>query len=117
MMYLLVFSNIILLVLGQILFKIGVPRGGGLQLNNLESIYKTLLSPYVFAGIAIYVFATVLWLYIISKYEISTVYPMQSLAYVLMAFAAVLLFNESIGATKWLGIALIVIGVIFITRQ
>jgi drug/metabolite transporter (DMT)-like permease len=116
MMYLLVFSNIILLVTGQALFKYGLPKVGGLKFDSFQSVLKVFLSPYILTGLFIYVIATVLWFYIISKYEISTVYPMQSLAYILMAILAILLFNETIGAYKWLGIILIVIGVIFVTR-
>lgn len=115
MMYLLVLTNILALVLGQILFKIGLKHSGGLEIN-FQSLLKVLFTPQIFLGLTIYAFSVILWFYILSKYEISTVYPMQSLAYILMAIAAVAIFGEQIGPLKWIGILLIVGGVVLVTR-
>lgn len=113
MIYILLGINIILLVLGQTLWKIGL---SGMELKlTFQGIIKMFLNPYVFGGLAVYGVATVIWMYILSKAEISLVYPLQSLCYVITAVVAVLIFKESVPATRWFGIGLIILGAYFVS--
>lgn len=111
--YILVFFNIICLVSGQILWKIGI---GKLPKKDIISIALSVFSPHILIGIVVYSIATVLWLAVISKAgdKMSVIYPMQSLAYVLFVLASYWLFNEKIHPTGWIGISLIVIGIFLI---
>lgn len=106
---LLLASQIALLVTGQVLWKTGVNRIGAISFHNL---WDLVLSPYIWAGIAIYGIATVIWMVILSRANLSTVYPMQSLAYVFGLIAGIILFQEKVPATGWIGLLLIVSGVI-----
>ena len=108
MTYILVLINVMLLVFGQILWKLGIERTCfHLTMNGLAKIAVNL---YIAGGIAVYALATIIWLYILSKRDISTVYPMQSLCYVVALFAAWLIFKERLKLHHWLGVALIVFG-------
>lgn len=108
MVYLVLFANIVLLVTGQTVWKIGLERAGGLRLDNLLSV---LFSPLILLGILIYGLATVLWLYVLSRVPLSLAYPLQSIAFLLGLVIAVLIFKESVPLNRWVGAAIILGGI------
>lgn len=113
MIYLMLLLNIIFLVVGQTLWKIGL-SGMDLQFT-VRGVIKMIINPYIFGGLAIYSLATIIWFYILSKAELSLVYPLQSLCYVAAALVALLIFKENIPLTRWFGIGLIVLGACFVS--
>lgn len=113
MIYLLLALNIILLVFGQTLWKLGL-TGSGLK-PSLSAVMPILFNPYILGGLVIYALATVIWLYILSQAELSLVYPLQSLSYVAAAFIAMFVFNEHLPFTRWIGIGFIVLGAYFVS--
>lgn len=113
MIYLLLLLNIIFLVAGQTLWKIGL---SGMDLEfTIRGVIKMIINPYIFGGLSIYSLATIIWFYILSKAELSLIYPLQSLCYVGSALIAVLIFKESIPLIRWFGIGLIVLGACFVS--
>jgi len=60
--------------------------------------------------------ATVLWMYIIKHFPFSMVYPMISISYIFGMLAAIFIFHESVPLVRWLGVLLIMGGVILIAR-
>ncbi|MCQ2606291.1 MAG: EamA family transporter [Bacteroidales bacterium] len=60
--------------------------------------------------------ATVLWLHILKQYPLSSAYPMTCMSFVFGMFAAMFLLHESIPFTRWIGVACIIIGVIFVAK-
>ena len=113
MVYILLLINIILLVSGQTLWKTGL-KGTTLTLG-LDSILALVINPYIISGMTVYVIATVLWLYILSKLDLSVAYPLQSLCYVLAVFVSIFIFKEQIPLTRWIGLLLITSGAFLIT--
>jgi len=112
--YILIFLNILLLVFGQILWKIGLMR---LPNKDMITIVTSIFTPYIFLGVLVYGVATFLWLFILSKKDLSMVYPLQSLTYVLGMVSAYLFLNEKIPVIRWLGALLIIIGAYFIAKS
>lgn len=112
--YLLIFVNIVLMVAGQSLWKMGIEREGGFRLEHALSF---LTSPWIVAGIALYGAATVIWLAVLSRLPLSVAYPLQSLAYVLGMFAAYYWFHEAIPPHRWVGVGIIVLGVFIISIE
>ncbi|GHT44209.1 hypothetical protein FACS189438_2570 [Bacteroidia bacterium] len=60
--------------------------------------------------------ATGLWLHIIRNFPFSVAYPLTSISYVFGMLAAVLVFHETIPATRWIGVLLVMAGVILIAK-
>lgn len=60
--------------------------------------------------------ATVLWMYIIKNFPFSMAYPMISMSYVFGMLAAMFIFHETIPLTRWIGVALIMLGCILVTK-
>ena len=106
-------ANVILVVIGQVLFKMGVE---GKFFASITDIIKIMFSPIVLSGLIIYAFTTILWLYILSKVPINRAHPIQALAYPIMLIMAKILFNESIPVIRWIGVGIIVVGIIVIVQ-
>lgn len=109
--YLLLGINIVMLSTGQILFKLGLNKIGTITLANS---WKAIFSPTIFLGLVLYVIATLIWFVVLTKMPLSVAYPAQSFAYVLGIIAALFIFNEPISLVKWIGAAVIMIGVFLI---
>jgi drug/metabolite transporter (DMT)-like permease len=107
--FVLIVLNTLILVTGQFLWKYGMMKTT-LKLDPL-SIIKILFSPFIFSGLVMYGFATILWLFILSRVPLSIAYPVQSIAYVLAVFGAYFIFNEPLSPTKIIGVILIILGV------
>lgn len=108
--YIYLFLNIVLLVSGQILFKLGIQNSGGLQIMKLAS------SLYIWSGLFLYGLATIIWFIVLSRLPLSVAYPLQSLAYVLAIIPAYFLFNETITLTKLAGVGVIMLGAYLIVK-
>lgn len=65
----------------------------------------------------VYAFASVLWIYILNKGELSYVYPIQSTAFIFALIIGITIFKEDLSLTKVLGVLVICLGVIIITRK
>jgi multidrug transporter EmrE-like cation transporter len=104
MNYILLFSNVLFLVIGQVLFKYGLQQIGGVSFSNA---WKAFSSPLIILGLVIYVISTGLWFVVLSRMPLSFAYPVQSLAYALVVVLAWLLFHEQIGPMKWIGVIIL----------
>lgn len=104
---------------GQIHMKKGLKNVGGIELRDILSakLFSTLFERNVFFGLLLYVIATFLWLTALSKAEVSFLYPLVAIGYIVTAFLARLYFKESITLMRWFGISLIIGGVFLIMRS
>jgi len=103
---------------GQIYMKRGLKQNP-LDLKDILSvkIFSTVFEPNVFIGLMLYILASVIWLTVLSKADVSYIYPMISLGYILTAFLAKFYFNENISVVRWFGILLILGGVFLIAKS
>ncbi len=58
--------------------------------------------------------ASLLWMYMLKHFPLSTVYPITSLSYVLGMLAGLVIFHEEVTLMKWVGAAFIMIGCILV---
>jgi multidrug transporter EmrE-like cation transporter len=82
-----------------------------------DSITILFRSVPFWAGMLCYSASVCIWLAALSKAPVSTAYPMLSLGYVVVAAVSVLWLGETLTAAKVLGIALICVGVILVSRS
>lgn len=119
----LIACSIILSAAAQLFMKIGMLEASGIDIlfslqglsDNVAQILPAVL--WVISGLMFYVISMLVWLLILSKYELSLAYPLLSLSYVLVYIAAVLWprLHESISVSKTFGILLILAGVYLVT--
>ena len=110
---LLCYLNAIALVGGQMLFKQGMKDK---IIDSVPAMIKALFTPLVFLGLVLYALTTMLWLYILNKVPISRAHPIQALAFPLVAIFSFLFFKETIPAYRWIGIGIIVAGIIVVAQ-
>lgn len=69
----------------------------------------------IFTGVFLYALSTVLYVYLLKKYDLSLIYPLTSLGYIWVMLISKKYLNEKITLYKIISILLIITGVIFIT--
>jgi len=114
----LVLISVLLGVLGQLSLKQGMKKIGNFELKDFFSarIFELVAEKFVVIGIALYAIATLLWLVVISKEELSFAYPMLAIGYILIAIFSKIFFNENVTFVRFLGILLISIGVFLLLK-
>ena len=106
-------SSIALAVAGQVLFKTGMNRVGRIG-HGARPLWRAGLVP-VFCGFVAYGASMVLWLFALSRVELSFAFPFVSLSYVGIILVARFALGERIDRRRVLGSILIVTGVIVVS--
>ncbi|ABU60005.1 EamA family transporter [Roseiflexus castenholzii] len=107
-------------VAGQLLLKVGMAQLGALEISiaALPSLMMRIVtSPYILIGLTIYFGGVFFWLLALNRADLSYVYPFASLSYVLITLASWLLLHEAVPPLRWIGLAVICIGVILVARS
>ena len=76
--------------------------------------WKHALNFKLAAGVALFLGSSIFYLQGIRRGELSVLFPMVSVSYVLGAIWSKLFFGEQFNKMKFLGLALIMIGVVFV---
>ena len=111
---------ILLSTAGQLLLKAGTNAVGAFafSLDNVLPVGMRLaLEPRIAGGIGCYVVSLVLWIMALSRSDVSVVYPLVSIGFVLNALFAWWLLGESLSAMRVLGIGVIILGVFLVARS
>lgn len=104
-------TAIALLSAGQTLLKLGLNDIGGITLSlHGSDLFKLLQTPWVIAGLICYVLSSVIWLDVLSRLDFSLAFPIMGLNYVFILLIGRFVFHEPIGATRILGVVLILAG-------
>jgi drug/metabolite transporter (DMT)-like permease len=99
-----------MLVLGPL----AAPAGFG---SVVVTAFSVVFSPWVFAGLTMFVVSMASHLIVLSRVELSFAYPFLSLAYIIVAAYAFFIFGEDVGLARIAGIALIMAGTVFISMS
>lgn len=117
---LLVLGSVGTATLGQLLLKSGMTSVGRLGAGALQQPVQTVLAiastPVVWLGLACYGFGAVLWLVVLSRLDLGYAYPLLAISYILIPLLAHFLLGETIPPLRWVGIAVIFIGVVIVAR-
>lgn len=105
---------------GQILVRRGMLQVGSLEnyapLPVITYFWNALCNPYVIGGTILNAIFYFLFLAALSWTGVTVALPMTAIEYGFAAFLAVILLKESVPPMRWMGIALVVVGVILIAR-
>jgi len=116
--YILLVVSISLAVVGQLLMKHGMRIFGAFPLIELpQKLFPMLLNPFVFFGLATFGLSAIFWLAILSRLDLSFVYPLVSIGYIVVALFSMIFFKENVTLIRWIGIFTICLGVYFISRS
>ena len=115
-----VFVCVTMLVAGQLLVKHGLTLKGGFQLSLScfwPEFTKLITSGYIWLGAFVTMSSGLLWMDVLSKRELSFVYPLISLTYVFSLAASTIIFREHVSPLRWLGVVVICLGVYMVSRS
>jgi len=89
---------------GPILLK----KGSSKKLSNIRSLMSNY---HLIGGVTLYVIGTILFIPALKGGDLSILYPFIALTYVWVSLLSVRFLGEKMSTIKWMGIALILIGV------
>ena len=115
-----VMTGVLLNAAAQLLLKAGTNSIGEIHLTAktlLTTAPRIAFEPHIMGGLACYAVSVIAWILALSRTEVSVAYPMLSVGYIVNAVAAWYLFGEQLNATRLLGIGVIMVGVILISRS
>ena len=103
-------------VTGQILMRKGLNAFSGLQLDHfLLKLFSIVTQPLILIAITCYGVGMIAYLFLLSKLELSYLYPiMTSLTFCCITVLGYLFLHETLNWNKILGITFILIGILFI---
>lgn len=111
-----VLASVVFGAIGQLTLKAGMNSVGKVQLS-VDTLLKMATNPVLIVGIAVFGISTLLWLFALSKADLSFAYPFLSLIYIAVLVGGALLFNEAITPARVLGFVIIVTGVLIVARS
>ena len=120
MAYSYIAGTILFTVYGQIILKwrltqLNFELSDGIQAKALQ-LLKVLFDPFIFSGFVSAFIASLFWMAAMSKMEITKAYPFMSLSPALVFVVGVFFLNESFSWGKIIGLAFIIIGLIFTVK-
>ena len=104
---------------GIVLLKEGIDticKGKDVTLVNIiPVVVKGITNVRILLGVALEAVFFACLLYMMSQREISFVWPLTSLSFVMTTLAAAFYLREHVSTARWVGVALIMVGAGFIT--
>lgn len=99
------------LSIGQILFKLGA---AGLAQSGSFLNVKTA-TPIIIAML-LYLVTSLAWIWVLRKIDLGRIYPLMALAFVIVPIGSHFVFGERFQAQYFLGLTLIIVGIVIVVR-
>ncbi|MDE2418781.1 MAG: hypothetical protein KGN32_13340 [Burkholderiales bacterium] len=113
-------TSIALSVAAQFTLKAGMSsaavKAAMAQPLSVATAYEVFTNRFVFAGFALYGIGAVVWLGVLSRWDVSKAYPLVGVGFGLTAVVGALM-GEQLTPSRVVGIALICAGVLLVGRS
>ena len=113
-----IFGAVVIGAIGQLCIKSGVNQIGYIEVdllqNPVRTLYMILSTPLILVAIPLYAAGYLLWVIVLSRHNLSFAYPLLALNFVLVPLASRLLLGETVEMRQWVGIGLIMVGVVVV---
>jgi len=105
-------------VVGQLFLKTGALRLGKVDASNwLDRILGIATTPELLAGLCFYGMGAIAYILVLTRVNLSVAAPAVALSYVFAFPVGYFLFKESIPISRFVGLALIICGVILVVSK
>ncbi len=118
--FLLILTGVLLNAVAQLALKASVTDMGPISITMdtaMPVLSRLATEPWLWLGLFCYGFSVVVWILALSRVDVSIAYPMLSIGYIVNALAAWALLGESLNTHRIVGIGVIIIGVVILTRS
>jgi len=116
----LILLTVTLSACAQLAFKLGVAKplmAQALQGSIADALFAAMASPLIWSGLLIYGLSVAMWLWVLSKVDLSVAYPFVGVSFLItMAFGALLL-DESVTPLRIAGTLLIAGGCVLVGKS
>ena len=112
-------ASSLFVVSGHLLIKAGLNAAAATasQAVGVARIFHSVFQVEVMAGLLIYFLGSVCWMIAVAQREISFLYPLSSINYVLVVVISYVLFSETISWQRASGVIVIVLGMALMNRR
>jgi drug/metabolite transporter (DMT)-like permease len=112
-------ASSLFVVSGHLLIKMGLSHLAAIAspLPLWLRIFLCLTQSEVAAGLFVYFLGSLCWMMAVAQQEISFLYPLSSINYVLVVLASSTFFGETISLRRMAGVAFIVLGMVLMNRD
>lgn len=105
--------SILLGATGQFLFRLGMLHYGKVTGTGIwRQLLEIIFTPAIFTGFLCFGVSSILWLVVISRWELSYAYPMVALGYALAIVYGRVFLQEMLNPAKIVGSLLVLIGIV-----
>lgn len=112
--------SVSLAAVAQLTLKYGMNRVGFIGGSDLGSPLDTAIrvarQPAVWTGLTLFALSAMFWMVVLSRESLSFAYPFAALTYVLILVFDRVVLNEPVSLLRWGGVALIVGGLVLVSR-
>ena len=112
MHYAVAISCVVGLAAGQLLFKVAAS-----QLNEKNSFLSVGVLACLLAAFSLYAMVSLVWVWLLQKVPLGQVYPLMALAFVLVPAGSYWLFGERFSLGYFVGVAMIMAGIVVAVRS
>lgn len=112
-------ATIALTVYGQLILKWRIASLGQLPADlsdKLKFLVLLLFDPFIFSGFFAGFLASLAWMAAMTRFDLSHAYPFMSLNFVIVLFLSAWLLHEPFTLNKAMGVILIVVGTVVVSR-
>jgi multidrug transporter EmrE-like cation transporter len=117
--FIFIFSSVLISALAQISLKQGMSSStvsAALGQGTASTITAIATNPYVIGGLSLYALGAVLWLFVLSRVDVSVAYPFVAFGFIVTMGLAIVLLGEPLQPLRVAGTLLVVAGAVLITR-
>jgi len=102
---------------GALLLKVGAKSLAARSGGWVAQFQAALTTPTIWFGLALYLVPTILWIWLLRTIPLTVLQPILSLSYVLTALLALWILREPVPMQRWLGMGLIMAGIVLVSRS
>jgi drug/metabolite transporter (DMT)-like permease len=116
----LILLTVTLSACAQLALKWGVTRPDmviALQGGAVDVLLAAALSPLIWVGLIIYGLSVCLWLWVLSRVDLSVAYPFVGVSFLVTMAFGVFLLQENVGPMRVVGTILIAVGCVLVGKS
>jgi undecaprenyl phosphate-alpha-L-ara4N flippase subunit ArnE len=113
--WLILMTVVVLGTVGQLSLKYAFQMPANQKSSN-KSIQNLLFSPFFWIWFISYVVVTILWLIVLRSIPLSQAFPALGLTFALVPLASNRFLKEKVIFSQWIGITVIIAGVILVVK-
>ena len=116
--FLIICLSVLLNCIAQLTMRKGMLTVGEISVGRIGDIFHSVVTNlWLWGAVVCYVLSMLVWMYVLSKVEVSYAFPLGSIGYVLVAIAGYFFLGEQVTLLRLLGILVICLGVLIVSKS